>query len=156
MVEYEIVGEEDDFPLGQTHSLKRLSTLDDSLKEISEPAKAIRLFYKKLSEDLNIAGVAISMIKLGGGVFTHFIVQDMWNHEAMAKTLEITKAAYPFLESAMGRRAGYSSCLSMQGRSFEETVADFRKYWDTGYPNNPLQLPPNANGLDLVSIVKFE
>lgn len=120
---------ESDFREGGTITFNRQDLLDDPLEGMDEGEVALVRFFRRLSEDPNIAGVAVSRMKFGG-IYTHFFVKDMWRSEAMSRTLETTGDSFRLLESASQHKAGYSSYICLGKKSFDEAETSFRKGWN--------------------------
>lgn len=137
---------------GQTMSLNREEFLQEPLENLSDrEEQAMGTFVRKLAEDPNIAGVALSRIRMSGQVFTHVFVSDALNGEAMRRTLRVVGGSLNLLEGG-----GPSAFMHLGEKTFDEIEAKFRADWDMGNPNNPFRPYPNSAELDLLAIIKFE
>lgn len=112
-------------------------------------------FFRKLVEDPNIAGVALSKMK-PRGIYTHFFVKDFGISESMSRTLDTTGDLFPLLTLAAQDQAGYCSYIGLGVRSFDEAEKSFRRGWNRRIQNDPFHYPPKSEELDLIVIAKFE
>lgn len=139
---------------GRTISFNRQDLLGGSLEGM-DGSEALVGFFRRLAEDSNICGVAISRIR-GGGVYTHFFVKELGRGEVMRRTLDMTGGAFQLLELAAQDSAGYGSFIRLGVQTFDEAEAVFREKWDAGDLDDPYNPSPPAEDLDLLQIVRFE